>query len=148
MLKHRIHTQNEELEPLSNPGKASGFVSPAEDYMAGRLNILERLVKDPVNTYYAEATTDELIALGISKGTLFVYDTSIKPKHNSLVLVWYRGEWKVRQLYLLGKQVFLGTGKADEEPEGVQPDELLIRGVITWSCRPHGSKPICYVRSC
>ena len=147
MLKHRLHIQNEELEPLSNPGKTSGFVSPAEDYMAGQLNILERLVKDPVNTYYAEATTDELIALGISKGTLFVYDTSIKAKHNSLVVVWYLGEWKVRQLYLIGKQVYLGTGKADEEPELVHQDELVIRGVVTWSCRPHQNKAQCYVRS-
>lgn len=147
MFKQPIHIQNEELEPLSDPGKTSGFVSPAEDYMAGRLNILERLVKDPVNTYYAEASTDELIALGISKGTLFVYDTSIKPKNGSLAVVWYRGEWKVRQICLLGKQVFLGTGKKNEEPELVQQDELIIRGVVTWSCRPHQSTPQCYVRS-
>ncbi len=145
MLKQVIHIQNEDLEPLSHPGKTSGFVSPAEDYMEGRLNILERLVKDPVNTYYAEATTDELINLGISKGTLFVYDTSIKAKHNSLVVVWYRGEWKVRQLYLIGKQVYLSTGKDQEEPELVS-DELMIRGVVTWSCRPHQTKPKCYVR--
>ena len=147
MFKHRIHIQNEELEPLSDPGKTSGFVSPAEDYMAGQLNILERLVKDPVNTYYAEATTDELMIFGIAKGTLFVYDTSIKPKHGSLVVVWYRGEWKVRQLYLLGKQVFLGTGKEDDEPEPVHQDELLIRGVVTWSCRPHQFKSHYDVRS-
>lgn len=146
MFKQRIHIKDEELEPLSDPGKTSGFVSPAEDYMEGRLNILERLVKDPVNTYYAEATTDELINLGISKETLFVYDTSIKPKHNSLVVIWYRGEWKVRQFYLIGKQVYLGTGKDHEEPELVI-DELMIRGVVTWSCRPHQLKPKCYVRS-
>ncbi len=147
MFKHLTHSPNEELEPLRHPGKASGFVSPAEDYMEGRLNILERLVKDPVNTYYAEATTDELINLGISKGTLFVYDTSIKAKHNSLVIVWYRGEWKVRQLYLMGKQVFLGTGKDTEEPEPIDANELLIRGVVTWSCRPHQAKPRSYVRT-
>ena len=147
MFKHLTHSPNEELEPLSHPGKASGFVSPAEDYMEGRLNILERLVKDPVNTYYAEATTDELINLGISKGTLFVYDTSIKAKHNSLVIVWYRGEWKVRQLYLIGKQVYLGTGKDTEELEPIDANELLIRGVVTWSCRPHQAKPRSYVRS-
>ncbi len=41
-------------------------MSPAENYMDGRLNILERLVKDPVNMYYAEAATDELPNLGIS----------------------------------------------------------------------------------
>jgi len=147
VFKHLTHSPNEELEPLRHPGKASGFVSPAEDYMEGRLNILERLVKDPVNTYYAEATTDELINLGISKGTLFVYDTSIKAKHNSLVIVWYRGEWKVRQLYLIGKQVYLGTGKDTEEPEPIDANELLIRGVVTWSCRPHQAKPRSYVRT-
>lgn len=146
MLQQRINLKDEYLEPLDNPGKTSGFVSPAEDYMVGKLNILERLVKDPVNTYYAEATTDELINFGISKGTLFVYDTTIKPKHGSLAVIWYQGGWKVRQLYYLGKQVFLGTGKEEDEPELVQ-DELLIRGVVTWSCRPHQNKPKCYVRS-
>ncbi len=147
MLQHHIHIQNEDLEPLSDPGKTSGFVSPAEDYLEGRLNILERLVKDPTNTYYAEAISDELSALGICKGTLFVYDTSITPKHGSLVIVWYQGEWKVRQLLLAGNKIFLGTGKENEYCEQVVKDKLMIKGVVTWSCRPHQTKPKSYVRS-
>lgn len=147
MLQQRFHIQNEELEPLSNPGKTSGFVSPADDYLEGRLNILERLVKDPVNTYYAEAITDELSALGICKGTLFVCDTSISPEHGSLVIVWYQGEWKVRQLLLSGNSVFLGTGREQEECEPISKKEFHIFGVVTWSCRPHKTKPKSYVRS-
>lgn len=146
MLKQVNTHKDPALEPLLHPEQASGFVSPAEDYLEGRLNILERLVKDPVNTYYAEANSDELNALGICKGTLFVYDTSITPKHGSLVVVWHQYEWKVRQLLLLGSQAFLGTGKEQEEPEPVAKDQLLVRGVVTWSCRPHQSKPKCYVR--
>jgi len=142
----QVHTPKDPaLEPLLHPEQASGFVSPAEDYLEGRLSILERLVKDPVNTYYAEADSDELSALGICKGTLFVYDTSMKATHNALVVLWYQGEWKVRQYYVIGKHIYLGTGKENEEPELVS-EELLIRGVVTWSCRPHQHKPKCYVR--
>ena len=147
MLKQVITAKDPSLEPLVNPNKASGFVSPAEDYLDGRLNILERLVKDPVNTYYAEADSDELSSLSICKGTLLVYDTSITPKHGSLVIVWYQGEWKVRQLLLAGNNIFLGTGKENEDCEQVIKDKLLIKGVVTWSCRPHQTKPKSYVRS-
>lgn len=147
MLQHRIRPKDENLEPLENPGKTSGFVSPAEDYLKGQLNILEKLIKDPVNTYYAEAASDELNALGITKGSLFVYDTSIVPKNGSLVIVWYQGEWKVRQLILLGQQVYLGTGDDTIESELVSKEELVIRGVVTWSCRPHQNNPKNHVRS-
>ncbi len=50
MLQQRITPKDEGLEPLDHPGKVSGFVSPAEDYMEGRLNILEHLVKDSVKS--------------------------------------------------------------------------------------------------
>lgn len=146
MLQHRLKPVHPDLEPLENPGKTSGFASPAEDYLEGRLNILERLVSDPVNTYYAEASTDELLALGISKGTLFVYDTSISPSHGSLVVLWHDGEWKVRQLLIAGAKHYLSTGKDQEEPERVS-GELLIRGVVTWSCRPHQLKAKRHVRT-
>lgn len=50
MLEHRISPKDEDLEPLDDPGKTSGFVSLDEDYVEGRLNILEHLVKDSVKS--------------------------------------------------------------------------------------------------
>lgn len=56
------------LEPLEDPGKVSGFQSPADDYRKDHLNIMERLITDPVNTYYFEADSDEMELFGIKKG--------------------------------------------------------------------------------
>jgi DNA polymerase V len=44
MIREVIIPRNEFIDALDNPGKVSGFVSPAEDYVQKRLHIAERLV--------------------------------------------------------------------------------------------------------
>lgn len=126
-----------ELEPIRDPGQVSGFQSPARDYEEERLNILQKLVKDPVNTFYSEADSDAMKAYGISKGTILIIDKSLKPASGMLVVVWHEGNWMIRELIIRDSRQFLTRGDQAEKPIDITGEAgILIWGVVTWSCSP------------
>jgi len=136
MLRNINPIRDNELEPLKDPGQVSGFASPASDYMQSRLHIIQKIVKDPTNTFYFEMKSDELKSLGIIKDALLVVDRSVKPTHGSTVVVNYEGEWIVKQLVINRKGKSLGTGMPDDERIVVGDQGIQIFGVVTWSCNP------------
>ena len=136
MLRNIVIKRNHELEPIEDPGQVTGFASPASDYIEERLHIIQKLVKDPTNTFYFEMKTDEMVAFGITKGALLVVDRSIKAKSDSTVIVNYEGEWMVRKLLVKGNSNYLISGEIDERSTSLNQDGFLIFGVVTWSCNP------------
>jgi DNA polymerase V len=135
MIRNIQPVRSIELEPLENPGEVSGFKSPAADYEEQRLNIMQRLVKDPTNTYYWESENNDMILFGMKKGTLSIIDTTIIPKGGMIVVAWHEGKFYVRQLLVRGREMFLTTGL--EHGEIIRLNETsLIKGVVTWSCCP------------
>lgn len=136
MLRNIVIKRNEELEPIKDPGQVTGFSSPATDYIQERLHIIQKLVKDPTNTYYFEMKTDELTSFGIAKGALLIVDRSIKAKSGSTVVVNVEGEWIVRKLKVDRKDIYLKSSEADENTILLSENGILIFGVVTWSCNP------------
>ena len=104
-----------ELEPIEDPGQVSGFQSPAADYQEDRLHIIQKLVSDPLNTFYFEAGSDEMDQFGIRTGTILIVDRSKKPTGGMIVIAWHHGEWLVRQLITHVKNKYLTTGKEEDE---------------------------------
>lgn len=141
MLRNTETTELSALEPLEDPGKVSGFQSPADDYREDRLNIGERLVADPVNTYYFESDSDEMELFGIKKGTVLIVDRSLPPEGGRLVILWNEGKWMIRQLVTLQDRWLLTTGRENEQPIPFnEKKSMLIWGVVTWSCSPQIEK--------
>lgn len=125
-----------ELEPLENPGNTTGFASPATDYIQDRLHIVQKLVDDPVNTFYFHMDSAELQNLGIAKDALLVVDRSVRPSHGSIIIVNKDGEWLVRQLITLGGQKYLVNGRLLSERTLIEDEGIVVFGVVTWSCNP------------
>ena len=137
MLRQLKTFRNTDLEPIKDPGQVSGFQSPAADYQEDRLHILQRLVTDPLNTYYFEAPSDEMDFFGIKKGTLLVVDRSKKPAGGMIVIAWFKDEWLVRQLIVHIDRKYLSTGKEEDTMLNINESTgLLVWGVVTWSCCP------------
>ncbi|WP_118195477.1 S24 family peptidase [Albibacterium indicum] len=136
MLREINPKRDKELEPLADPGNVSGFASPAGDYIQDRLHIVQKLVKDPVSTFYFQMESKELESLGISKNALLVVDRSVPPRHGSIIVVNKDGEWIVRQLIILGRQKYLVNGRLQSERTLIDDDGIHIFGVVTWSCNP------------
>src|SRR5690606_19093108 len=131
--------RNNELEPLSDPGEVSGFSSPASDYIQTRLHIIQKIVKDPTNTYYFLMKTDELVSSGIIKDALLVVDRSVNPRNGSTVVVNHDGEWVVKHLIINRKGKFLSNGSSDDQGLRIGEQGIQIFGVVTWSCNPMAS---------
>lgn len=142
MLREIDVPRNEEQEPLVNAGAVSGFVSPAEDYKERRLHISQRIVTDPINTFYFEAINDEMKDNGITTGTLLIVDRSKEIKNGMLVICNVDGEWLNRFLVNKGNQTFLYSSK-DKPPIEITGKNVEIFGAVTWHCVPYKSK---YVR--
>lgn len=142
MLREIDVPRNIEQEPLANAGAVSGFVSPAEDYKGRRLHIAQRIVTDPINTFYFEAINNEMQDYGITKGTLLIVDRS-KDIHNGMLIICnVEGEWLNRFLVRKANQTFLYSSKANP-PLEITGKNVEIFGAVTWHCVPQKSK---YVR--
>ena len=142
MLRKSSPDRNLDLEPLENPGQVTGFSSPAQDYKEDRLHIIQKLVKDPTNTFYFEAENDELIDFGIKKGALLVVDKSVPVTIGRIVVAFQDGEWIIRQLVVIDGKTKLAT--RNNQLNTVETNETTdIFGVVTWSCNPLSKKHIC-----
>ncbi|PWS32228.1 S24 family peptidase [Pedobacter paludis] len=130
MLREIELPRNIDLEPLANPEKVSGFVSPSEDYKQRRLHISQKFVDDPVNTHYFEAASDEMNAYGIRAGATLVVDRSKPVVSGSIIVCSLDGEWLARKLIIKETGAFLTTG--DERAAiDVTDRNIVVFGRIT-----------------
>jgi DNA polymerase V len=129
MLRKIGTERNEVLEPLENAGRVSGFQSPADDYVKRRLDIEEKLKHDPINTFYFSAKQD-YPTYYIKLGDILVVDRSKIPKHNNLLVVWYKEDWFLCQYVSKSKRKFVRSCIDGSE---INTDEvgLNVFGVIT-----------------
>ncbi len=137
MLREIEIPKNELLETLSDPSKVTGFVSPAEDYLNRRLHISQRIVRDPVNTYYFEADDDQMKYYGITKGSIIVVDKSIKAVSGHIIVCYVDTEFLTRKLMVKGKSRFLCVNDSNDGIINITQKDITIFGVVTWACSPH-----------
>ncbi|GGI28389.1 LexA family protein [Pedobacter mendelii] len=78
MIRELEIPKNYVLDTLDNPGRVSGFISPAEDFKQRRLHIAQKIIKDPNNTFYFESDDNQMRYFGILKGSIIIVDKSIK----------------------------------------------------------------------
>ncbi len=110
----------------------AGFPSPAGDYMEGKLDLNQHLVKHPAATFFVRVTGDSMIEKGIHSGDLLIVDKSLDPKDGSIVIVVLDGEHTVKQLEKRkGKIRLLPANKNYEPLEVSEPQSFEIWGVVT-----------------
>jgi DNA polymerase V len=84
---------------LKSPVRA-GFPSPAEDFQAKRIDVLERLVKHPQATYCMTVRGESMREAGIFDGDVLLVDRAIKPCHGQIVVAVVDGDFTCKQLWL------------------------------------------------
>jgi len=110
----------------------AGFPSPAGDYMEGKLDLNQHLVKHPAATFFVRVTGDSMIEKGIHSGDLLIVDRSLDPKDGSIVIVVLDGEHTVKQLEKRkGKLRLLSANKNYEPMEVSERQSFEIWGVVT-----------------
>lgn len=132
-------SMNNRDEQLSNACKQQiktaatiNFSSAADDFVSGKLDLNQHLIRHPASTFFFRASGDSMRGAGILDGDLLIIDKSLAPKNNSIVVATLDGEFVVRRLRVNNGKMFLclpngshQTGSSTNN-EGVQ-----IWGVVT-----------------
>ena len=110
----------------------TGFASPADDYLEGKLSLDKLLIHNKEATFFVRAEGDAMFDACISHGDLLVVDRSISLFSGQIVIAVVEGELIVRRFMEHEGQVVL---KADnptyEDIEFKDGQELKIWGVVT-----------------
>ena len=137
MIREIEIPRDEYRDTLANPGRVSGFVSPAEDYHHKRLHIAQRIVGDPTNTYYFEADDDQMRFFGIYKGSIIIVDKSIPVKSGSIIVCCVDGEWLTRKLCIRGGSTILCLNNNFDACLNITGKDITVFGAVSWTCLPH-----------
>lgn len=84
--------------PLMAFSVPAGFPSPAQDEIAGRIDLNRDLVKHPLATYYVRVEGDSMEPL-IHAGELLVVDRMVETKDGDVVVARLGEEFVVKRLH-------------------------------------------------
>ena len=118
--------------PIYSCTVQAGFPSPADDYMEGKLDLNEHLVKHPAATFFVRAAGYSMIKAGIHPGDILVVDRSIEAKHGKIVIAVVDGQLTVKRLHKSVQETYLMPENEEFEPIRFEEDsEVVIWGVVT-----------------
>lgn len=118
--------------PLFLESVSAGFPSPADDYLEGRLDLNDYLVRNPSATFFVRVTGDSMMDAGIYSGDILVVDRSLAPKDNNIVIAVINGELTVKRLQMLKNKIFLLPENRNYEPiEITEEMNFEVWGVVS-----------------
>lgn len=120
------------LIPFFGHRVQAGFPSPADDYVAERLDLNQHLMPHQEASFMLRAKGDSMIGAQIHDGDLLVVDRSINPTHGCVVIAAVDGQFTVKRLEKKRGKVRLLPANPHFEPIELKDDqELQIFGVVT-----------------
>lgn len=118
--------------PIYLESVSAGFPSPAEDYVEGKLDLNEHLIKNPTATFFVRVTGNSMEGAGIYSGDTLIVDRSINPKHGSVVIAVVNGELTVKRLSKKNNKITLYPENTNYKPIEITMDmEFEVWGVVT-----------------
>lgn len=109
----------------------AGFPSPADDYTENSLDLHQYLIKNKPSTFFVRVESQALTQSHICRGDLLVVDTSLSPKHGSIVVACYDGELLVRHFLKINGKNVLSTDDAEIPPLELYETEFSVFGIVT-----------------
>lgn len=149
MIKEEMKTQKEltffmaddsvKIElPLAINKIPAGFPSPADDYMEDRLDLNEKLIRNPSSTFFAKVSGHSMVDAGINDGDLIIIDKSLPPKDESILVCALNGEFTIKKLRKMGRDYYLMPENPGFEPILLSEDnDFIVWGVVTYSIQKH-----------
>jgi len=131
-MGNEVATKNDLGIPLFMVPVEAGFPSPADDYLEGKLDLNEYLIKHPAATLFVKAPDDSMIKAGIFPGDILIVDRSIKPTDKKVVIALIDGGFSVRRISKIKGKVFLVPENENYKPIQVDPEtDCEIWGIVT-----------------
>ncbi|MGH7261315.1 MAG: LexA family protein [Nitrospiraceae bacterium] len=109
----------------------AGFPSPADDYLEGKLDLNQHLIKHPAATFFVRVTGDSMTGAGIHSGDLLIVDRSLEPADNSVIIAIVDGELTVKRLCQRQGRFVLLPDNDKYPPVDIREDAFEVWGVVT-----------------
>jgi DNA polymerase V len=110
----------------------TGFASPADDFIEGKLSLDKLLVQNKEATFFVRAEGDAMFDACISHGDLLVVDRSLSPVSGHIVIAVVDGELIVRRYFEQdGNFILKADNPAYTDIQFRDGQELKIWGVVT-----------------
>lgn len=118
--------------PLFLSKVPAGFPSPADDYLEGKLDLNEHLIKHKAATFFVRVTGDSMLGAGIHDGDLLIVDRALEAQDKSVVVAVVNGEFTVKRIKKEHGRVWLMPENKNYQPLEMQEgSELEVWGVVT-----------------
>lgn len=118
--------------PLYGSKVQAGVPSPADDFIEGKLDLNQYLIKRPSATFLVRATGDSMINAGIHEGDLLVVDRSIEAIDGKVVIAALEGYLTVKRLRIQQNQMWLYPENDKYAAISINPEtDAYIWGVVT-----------------
>lgn len=116
---------------------SAGFPSPADDYLEGRLDLNQYLIKHPTATFFVRVTGDSMIGAGIHTGDILIVDRALEARDGKVIIAVVNGELLVKRLRIEKKKVYLASENSDYPPLVITDlMDFEMWGVVTTVIHP------------
>ena len=110
----------------------TGFASPADDYLEGKLSLDSLLIQNKEATFFVRAKGDSMVGVGISDGDLLVVDKSLAVVTGNIIIAVVEGELILRRFIQHEGYVLLKPENSNYAEIGIKDDQdLQVWGVVT-----------------
>ena len=109
----------------------SRFPSPADDYLAGPLDLNAHLIRHPAATFLMRAEGDLLLKAEIHHGDILIVDRSLTPGHGRVVIAAVEGRLTAKRLQVDRNGQALLKDDSHEPIPVNEYDGVEIWGVVT-----------------
>lgn len=103
-------------DPADGLAGASGFPSPADDYVEGRIDLNVALIPRPLATFFLRVRGEAMRGDGIVDGDLLVIDRSVEARPGMVVVAVHQGEFLLRRLQRRGGRLVLVASDGASSP--------------------------------
>ena len=112
---------------------SAGFPSPSSDYLEGKLDLNEHIIKNPPATFFVRVSGDSMTGAGIYPDDILVVDRSEEATSGKIVIAVINGELTVKRLKLSRGGAQLLPENTNYTPIIITPEmDFQIWGVVTF----------------
>jgi DNA polymerase V len=117
---------------------SAGFPSPADDYIEGRIDLNQHLIRHPAATFFVRVSGDSMTGAGIQNGDLLIVDRAAECANGCIVVARLESEFTLKRVRKEGDRVFLMPENDRYEPiEVTEGSDFEIWGRVVGSVRQY-----------
>lgn len=137
---YRASTAKNLVRPLFLSRVPAGFPSPADNYVEGRIDLNQELIRRPLTTFYVRVIGDSMRNIGIFPDSLLIVDRAADAKNGDVIIARIGDELCVKRfslgadgrVWLLSENELFSPIEVNEES-----GEFEVWGRVMYSIQPH-----------